>query len=125
MFTSASQLTSPALNGASDGPCVGPHSVNGVPYKAQVALTIALVVPIFALELAPAWIVKTGLDLVLGQGAAAEGAKPDPLAWILEAPAWIGPMLWLAVLYLVVTLLLAGLQFVPRRLFRGALLGLS
>ncbi|MBW2242699.1 MAG: hypothetical protein JRH01_12005, partial [Deltaproteobacteria bacterium] len=34
------------------------------PYKGRVALTILMVVPMFPLELAPAWIVKTGIDQV-------------------------------------------------------------
>jgi ATP-binding cassette subfamily B protein len=62
------------------------------PYRGQVALTLAMVAPLFLLELAPAWIVKTGLDRVVGHGA------PGALAW-------------LAGLYLAAMLASAALQF--------------
>ena len=42
------------------------------PYGWQVALTLFLVFPIFVIEIVPAWIVKTGLDLVI-----LEGSRPD------------------------------------------------
>ena len=38
------------------------------PYRGEVALTLVLVFPSFLLELAPAWIVKTGLDHLVGAG---------------------------------------------------------
>jgi hypothetical protein len=58
------------------------------PYRAQVALTLGLVLPIFALELAPAWIVKTGLDHLVGAGSGSRLA-----AW-LEPPAALPPLAW-------------------------------
>ena len=35
------------------------------PYRRQIAATLVLFVPLFALELAPAWIVKSGIDHVI------------------------------------------------------------
>lgn len=77
------------------------------PYRGQVAATLLLTAPMFVLELAPAWIVKTGLDLVQGDGAAA-----GRLAWLLDPPGAIDPLAWLAGIYLVAMALGAGLQFV-------------
>jgi ABC-type multidrug transport system fused ATPase/permease subunit len=80
-----------------------------------VALALGLVLPLFALELAPAWIIKTGLDRVLG---AAPAATPDTAgsglaaaAHWLDAPAGIPPLYWLAGLFLLVSLLGSALQF--------------
>jgi len=86
------------------------------PYRGQVALALALVVPLFALELAPAWIIKTGLDRVLGVTAAphAPGLLErwlEPLGRGLEAPAGIAPLHWLAGLFLVVSLAASLLQY--------------
>jgi ATP-binding cassette subfamily B protein len=87
------------------------------PYGWQVALTLVLVFPIFVMEIAPAWIVKTGLDRVILTGAALE--KPpsafermlEPLAWILDAPEGFLALPWLAALYLAAVLLGSALQF--------------
>ena len=51
------------------------------PYRRQVWATILLFVPIFVLELAPAWVVKVGMDLVL-PAATAPAREPAhaPLA---------------------------------------------
>ena len=38
------------------------------PYRWQVVVTLLLVVPLFLLELAPAWIIKQGLDEALHEG---------------------------------------------------------
>ena len=106
------------------------------PYRWQVALTLALVFPIFLMEIAPAWIIKTGLDRVILPGAesgqegraaassldalAATPAAPwlawlhglgDAVARVLEAPGWISPLLWLGLLYAVVALLGSALWF--------------
>ena len=78
------------------------------PYRWQVALTLSLVFPAFALELAPAWIVKTGLDHVLSGDAV---AAPGPLAALLEARGGLPPLLWLAMLYLVAAVALSAMQF--------------
>ncbi|MCP3983976.1 MAG: ABC transporter ATP-binding protein [bacterium] len=70
------------------------------PYKGKVALTILMVVPMFPLELAPAWIVKTGIDRVmLGEGS--DGG--NPLDALLTAPEGWAPLVWLACLFLVVS----------------------
>ena len=83
------------------------------PYWLQVVVTLLMVAPVFVLELAPAWMIKTGLDHVLGQGAAASGgsATAGPLEWILAPPAGIQPITWLALLYLVAALLNGVLRF--------------
>ena len=77
------------------------------PYRAQVFLTLAMVVPIFVVELAPAWIIKSGLDRALGTGAGA-----DPFDWILRARGSVDPLIWLAGLYLIATILNAFFQYV-------------
>jgi ATP-binding cassette subfamily B protein len=79
------------------------------PQRLEVAATLLLVAPLLLLELAPAWIVKTGLDRVVG-GAAAGGQ--GRLAALLDAPAGVDPLLWLGGLYLVAMLALSSLEFV-------------
>jgi ATP-binding cassette subfamily B multidrug efflux pump len=76
------------------------------PYRGQVIATLLLTAPTFVLELAPAWIVKTGLDRVQGEPAAG-GA----LARLLEPPGGLDPLAWLAALYLAAMAASAGLQF--------------
>jgi ABC-type multidrug transport system fused ATPase/permease subunit len=66
------------------------------PYRGEVALTLALVLPGFLFELAPAWIVKTGLDHLVG----ARGGS-GWWGW-LESPAALPKLTWLAALYLAV-----------------------
>jgi ATP-binding cassette subfamily B protein len=81
------------------------------PYRGQVVLTLLMVLPMFCLELAPAWLVKTGLDrVILGEPAApAQGA--GPLAFLLEPPAGLGPLAWLGLLFLGVVLVHSALQY--------------
>ncbi len=92
------------------------------PHRAQVVLTLVLVVPLFVLELAPAWIVKTGLDQViapsiglsgaLGTGHAAGSAEaPATIHGLMQGPSWLSPLVWLGVLYLLAMLASSGLQF--------------
>jgi ATP-binding cassette subfamily B protein len=85
------------------------------PYRWQVILTLALVAPTYLLELAPAWIVKTGLDsVVLPPGAgepSAEVADPGVLNGLFEAPGGIPELAWLGALYLLVTVTGAALHF--------------
>ncbi len=81
------------------------------PHRAQVVLTLALVAPLFALELAPAWIVKVGLDRVIAP-LAREAEPAAGLGRLLDAPAGIPPLLWLALLYLLAMLASSALQFV-------------
>jgi ATP-binding cassette subfamily B multidrug efflux pump len=75
------------------------------PYRWQVVATLLLTAPMFVLELAPAWLVKTGLDRVQGQAA-----PQGPAAW-LDPPGGLDPLTWLAGLYLVAMAAGAGLQF--------------
>ena len=51
------------------------------PYRWQVALTLLMVVPIFLMELAPAWIIKTGLDYAFASDGAAPG-QGGALPWV-------------------------------------------
>jgi ATP-binding cassette subfamily B protein len=78
------------------------------PYRAQVAATILLVLPMFALELLPAWIVKTGLDAVILKTPTSAGA----LGGLLAPPAGWAPLPWLGVLFLAVVLVHTGLSYV-------------
>ncbi len=72
------------------------------PYKGQVFLTLLMVFPMFLLELAPAWIVKTGIDrVIVPEQAPAEATFFDNL---LVAPEGIAPLVWLATLFLAVSL---------------------
>ena len=80
------------------------------PYRWQVVVTLLLVVPIFALELAPAWIIKTGLDYAFAPGATAQDAGALA-SWVFDPPLGLSTLAWLALLYLVVALLGMGLQF--------------
>ncbi len=86
-------------------------------YRSQVALTLGLVFPIFLVELAPAWIIKTGLDRVILPGSL-EGRRPsalerllEPVGPALEAPGAIPPLYWLAGLLAVVMLLGSALNY--------------
>ncbi len=81
------------------------------PYWRLVALTLFLAFPMFALELAPAWIVKTGIDRVfVGETAQATGlaARLEP---VFQAPEGIPAIFWLAGVYLVAMLLSSVLQY--------------
>jgi ATP-binding cassette subfamily B protein len=88
------------------------------PYRLQVATTLLFVLPLLLFDLAPAWIVKAGLDRVIVP--AATGAPPlatpasDPggaffgplvaaAARLLAAPEGVPPLVWLALLYIVVS----------------------
>ncbi len=84
------------------------------PYRWQVVATIAMVVPMFALELAPAWIIKNGLDRVVGPAAGVAGVVPHAPArfeFLFEPHLGMSPLAWLAALYLVAMLTSAGFQF--------------
>ena len=48
-----------------------------LPYWRQVAMTLLLFLPIFVLELAPAWIVKSGIDRVVASAAAASATGTE------------------------------------------------
>ena len=82
------------------------------PYKWQVVLTILMVFPLFLLELAPAWLVGTGLDRVIAPADESSLAVWDaPFTGLLHAPAGISPLVWLACLYLVVAVSWAALSY--------------
>ncbi|MCH8913376.1 MAG: hypothetical protein IIA33_07385, partial [Planctomycetes bacterium] len=97
----SSLLEEEALGKAVDRALLGRLWAWVAPYKGKVTLTILMVVPMFPLELAPAWIVKTGIDRVmLGQ----EGGSAGPLDALLTAPEGWAPLVWLASLFLAVSL---------------------
>ena len=93
------------------------------PYKRIFALDLLLFAPLFVLELAPAWIIMRGLDEVFGGGALDEPASSSIAVaeltgrlsqWatqILDPPWIFSPLGWLVLLYAVVALASAGLQF--------------
>ena len=92
------------------------------PYLGMVVFSIVVVIPIFMLELAPAWIVKHGLDsIVAGKEIVAGGvpgtdildeiASPGLIGSILTPPAGMDTWVWLALVYLMVSVLGAALQF--------------
>jgi ABC-type multidrug transport system fused ATPase/permease subunit len=94
------------------------------PYAWVLVLDLLLSAPLFLLELAPAWIIKHGLDSVFGGVAAAQSAVPATaiegltaqfLRWstgVLEPPEMFSPLSWLAALYAAAVFMLAGMQFV-------------
>jgi ATP-binding cassette subfamily B protein len=84
------------------------------PYGWQVAATLAMVVPMFVLELAPAWIIKNGLDRVVGPASGAAGVaphKPMLFEFLFEPHLGMSPLAWLAALYLLAMLTSAAFQF--------------
>jgi len=86
------------------------------PYWPMVAVTLLLVLPLFVLELAPAWIIKHGIDRVFDAGPAGipDARGPAWLASALEPPGGVSDLAWLSILYAVAVVALAGLQFLDR-----------
>jgi len=85
------------------------------PYRWQVALTLGLIVPLFLVEIAPAWIIKVGLNGAIGEVQERPTRLDqwlEPVSGVLDAPAGLDPLWWLAGLYLVSALLYSGLQYV-------------
>ncbi|MFT5441466.1 MAG: ATP-binding cassette subfamily B multidrug efflux pump [Myxococcota bacterium] len=93
------------------------------PYSSMVTFSILIVIPIFFLELAPAWIVKHGLDgIVAGKEAVApvasstdilDGlASPGFIENILAPPNGMDTWVWLALIYAAATVMSSALQFV-------------
>ncbi len=100
------------------------------PYRKQVFATLGLFFPIFVLELAPAWVVKVGLDLIVGgrlsecQAAMRPNAVESPLsaglaqwlapfeAWLSSPPAGLSNAAWLGVVYLSLAAILTALTYV-------------
>ncbi|MDP7573082.1 MAG: hypothetical protein QF391_15890 [Myxococcota bacterium] len=82
------------------------------PYGGQVALTLLLIVPIFIVEVAPAWIIKTGLNSVISGDTEAVGRVTSldrllaPVSGLLTPPAGIASLWWLAGLFLLFMLLM-------------------
>jgi ABC-type multidrug transport system fused ATPase/permease subunit len=82
------------------------------PYWPLVLVTLGLVVPLFFLELAPAWIIRHGIDRVFGGFGDAHSVQgPAWLASWLAPPAGFSSLVWLALLYAVSVLSLTGLTF--------------
>ncbi|MCA9503368.1 MAG: ABC transporter ATP-binding protein [Myxococcota bacterium] len=98
------------------------------PYRREVALTLLLFVPIFLLEAAPAWIVKSGIDRVVAEvgaasvavGERAGGASPlsgfgriveSIFSFVDEPPTGWSIGGWLALVYVIVTVALGVLQY--------------
>ena len=84
------------------------------PYRWQVVLTLLMVLPMFLLELAPAWIIATGLDrVVLADGTALAGktASGGPFEAILDGPGGAPTLEWLGFLYAMAIVLGAVLQY--------------
>jgi ATP-binding cassette subfamily B protein len=93
------------------------------PYTRIFALHLLVFAPLFVLELAPAWIIMHGLDEVFGGGAPAELASSSGafVEWtsgisqwatqILDPPWIFSPLGWLVLLYAMVMLASACLQF--------------
>jgi ABC-type multidrug transport system fused ATPase/permease subunit len=108
------------------------------PYRWQVVLTLLMVVPILLAELAPAFVVKTALDAVIAPDgdpvAPGRALALDPDAGVvasavaatvaalrtgvgsardalLSPPLGLPTIVWLALAYLVIAGLAAGLQF--------------
>jgi ABC-type multidrug transport system fused ATPase/permease subunit len=91
------------------------------PYSWLFVIDLVLFAPLFALELAPAWIIKHGLDSVVGGAGEAPAAAAtiqsmtlqmsDWAVGILTSPGWFAPVAWLALVYAVVILIGSALQF--------------
>ncbi len=86
------------------------------PYRRQIWITLLLFVPIFLLELAPAWIVKVGMDLVLVGEPTAGGWANAALAGVQQRlatpPPGVPVAIWLAGLYFGVSVSLGLLSWV-------------
>ena len=80
------------------------------PYRWQVAVTLLMVLPIFLVELAPAWIIKTGLDHAFQPVQTGEDLSAAA-SWVFDPPLGLSTLAWLAFLYLLVALIGMGLQF--------------
>jgi ATP-binding cassette subfamily B multidrug efflux pump len=104
------------------------------PYRAQVVVTVLMLFPLMFLEIAPAWIIKTGIDREIVPRAT--GVVPTAAEWgpapalvpesvwsfvrdtvetmngWLEAPAGIPPLAWLAGAYFAITALSGFVSYV-------------
>lgn len=97
------------------------------PYRGQIALTLLLFFPLFLLELAPAWIVKVGLDQILEGAVPVQSDRSAPsflaslealfeplIVFMSSPPAGISNAVWLGSIYLVVQGLLTGLTYLSQ-----------
>ncbi len=80
------------------------------PHRWPMFATLALVPPLFVLQLAPGWLIKTGIDRVMTPGAGAT-TGPAALERLLTAPGELSALVWLAGLYLTVMVLLSALEY--------------
>ena len=95
------------------------------PYRRQIVITLLLFLPIFVLELAPAWIVKVGMDLANPQAQVVIAGLPsDSISsgWLAGSlaglqhrlatpPSGIPIAVWLACVYFVVSVALGLLSW--------------
>ncbi|MCA9509853.1 MAG: ABC transporter ATP-binding protein, partial [Myxococcales bacterium] len=93
------------------------------PYRGQVVATLALVVPMFAVEVAQPFLVKRGVDGFVSRYGVVEHAPSGldrtieavglagPIEAMLDAPFGIPPLAWLAVLYLFFAISLGLMQY--------------
>ncbi len=104
------------------------------PYWRQVLVTAAMLFPLLLFELAPAWIIKVGIDQEIVPRVTGEAPPPlhlpeaahsllsEPIwdaargalngvAGFLQAPTGLSPLAWLAIVYFVLMALSALTQF--------------
>jgi ATP-binding cassette subfamily B protein len=82
------------------------------PYRGMAVLTVGLVVPLTLLDLAPAWIVKEGLDSIIVPAALGVEASSDhPLGPLFAPPLGLSGLAWLAILYLLVSMAHAAVMY--------------
>jgi len=102
------------------------------PYRLQVATTLLLLIPLLFVELAPAWVVKTGLDRLIVPGVEAVDAGTqrvevphDPVSPVLRALSETAavaldplpgfpPLVWLALVYLAIAAAGAAVQYLDQ-----------
>jgi ATP-binding cassette subfamily B protein len=98
-----------ALGKAYDGRLLARLWPYVAPYRVQVLLTLVMVAPLFALDLAPAWIIKNGLDLVTHVSEVERAS--DPLAAVLVPPGGVPALVWLVGLLMLASVAGSALYF--------------
>jgi ABC-type multidrug transport system fused ATPase/permease subunit len=73
------------------------------PYRAQVLLTIGFVLPLLAIDLAPAWVIKVGLDEVIVPSLNAGAPAGSLGSWLAGEPLGLAPLAWLALVYFLIS----------------------
>jgi ATP-binding cassette subfamily B protein len=83
------------------------------PYGWRVFATLGLVAPLFVMELAPAWLLKTGLDQIIlaRDGGGPLAAPAGALDRFLAPPAGVSPLFWLALLFLAAGVTRSALEY--------------